>query len=152
MKKLFSFLAPTMLFAAADVGSTQGETPTAKSIVPAKYAGKYKNGGSDALAEFIKSQCDGASGFEFIAFFQLARANALPEDKVKMYETAVANKERGAQGRARMTLRNMLAPLARKNGVLKSISGEDVTVVMPELASRKPADAVPAPTEQPDSE
>lgn len=102
-----------------------------KSIVPSKYAGKYKNGGSDPLAEFIKSQCVGKDGFEFSAFFQLNRINGIADEKVKHYEDQVAAKLNGANGRARMTLRNMLATIARKNGKLKNLAGEDVEVVVP---------------------
>jgi hypothetical protein len=107
---------------------------TTKSIVPAKYAGKYKGGGSDPLAEFIKSQSTGKDGFEFTAFFTLCRKNGLPEDKVAHYESQVAEKLQGANGRARMTLRNMLATIARKNGKLIALNGEEV-----EVAVAKPA-------------
>jgi hypothetical protein len=104
---------------------------TTKSIVPAKYAGRYKNGGSDALAEFIKAQAGAKEGFSFPAFFDLCRANGLPEDKVAHYEQQVADKRHGAQGRARMTLRNMLATFARKNGSLKALNGEETAISLP---------------------
>jgi len=112
----------------AAVDPAPASEKTTKSIVPAKYAGKYKGGGSDALAEFIKSQATGKEGFEFTAFFELCRKNGLPEDKVKHYETQVAEKLQGANGRARMTLRNMLATIARKNGKLLNLAGEEVEV------------------------
>lgn len=104
------------------------ETKSSKSIVPSKYAGKYKGGGSDALAEFIKAQATGKDGFEFTAFFELCRKNGLPEDKVAHYEQQVADKLQGANGRARMTLRNMLATIARKNGKLTALNGDEVEV------------------------
>ena len=98
-----------------------------KSIVPAKYAGKYK-GANDALAEFIKEQCSGKDGFEFTAFFTLCRKNGIAEDKVAHYEAQVAEKRHGSQGRARMTLRNMLATIARKEGKLVGLNDEEVAI------------------------
>lgn len=106
---------------------------TTKSIVPARYAGRYKNGGSDPLAEFIKAQCSTKEGFNFPSFFALCRKNGLAEDKVAHYEGQVAENRHGAQGRARMTLRNMLATIVRKDGKL---TGNDDTVV--ELSLPKP--------------
>ena len=103
---------------------------TTKSIVPSRYAGRYKAGGSDELAEFIKTQCNGKEGFEFPAFFQLCRKNGLPEEKVAHYEGQVAAKRHGAEGRARMTLRNMLATIARKNGKLVGLNGEEVGITL----------------------
>lgn len=114
---------------------TQAAAPTEKkSIVPSKYAGRYKGGGSDALAEFIKAECTGKEGFEFSAFFALARKNGLPEEKVAHYEGQVAEKRHGAQGRARMTLRNMLATIARKNGKLTKLNGEEQDIDLPKPA------------------
>lgn len=124
--------------AGADQPDTNAAAPAAnaaasgvaekKSIVPSKYAGKYKDGGSDALAEFIKQQCTGKEGFEFSAFFQLCRKNGLDEAKVKNYEDLIAAKAHGAEGRARMTLRNMLATPARKNGKLIALDGTETPV------------------------
>lgn len=114
--------------------AAEGEAKTPKSIVPAKYSGKYKDGGSDALAEFIKGQCTGKEGFEFTAFFALARANGLDESKVAHYEGQVAEKRQGANGRARMTLRNMLATIARKNGKLVGLDGAEHEVSLPKQA------------------
>ena len=113
----------------ADAGS---EVPVAakKSIVPSKYAGKYKGGGSDALATFIKAQCGEGDKFEFTAFFQLCKANGLDEAKVDHYAKLVADKAHGAEGRARMTLRNMLATPARKNGKLIGLDGAEHEVVI----------------------
>lgn len=128
MKSLYSTgLATAMIaLAAADASAAAGSADTKKSIVPTKYAGKYKGGGSDALAEFIKGQATGKEGFEFQAFFSLCRANiggTLTEEKIKHYEDLVASKAHGAEGRARMTLRNMLATIARKNGELVGLDG-----------------------------
>lgn len=99
------------------------EAKTSKSIVPSKYAGRYKDGGSDELSEFIKKNCVGKDGFEFPSFFLLCRKNGLDEAKVADYEAKVADKanHHGIEGRARMTLRNMLATPARKNGKLIGI-------------------------------
>jgi len=118
---------------------TQTEAPaveakSTKSIVPSKYSGKYKNGGSDALAEFIKKEASGKDGFEFPAFFALCRKNGIDEAKVAHYEKLVADKAHGAEGRARMTLRNMLATPARKNGKLVALDGTEVEVVVAKQA------------------
>ena len=111
---------------------TEQETvKVTKSIVPAKYAGRYKAGGSDALAEFIKAQSAVESGFSFPNFFELCRRNGIPEDKVAHYEQQVADKRHGAQGRARMTLRNMLATFARKNGELVGLDGSSTSISLP---------------------
>lgn len=102
-----------------------------KSIVPSKYSGKYKDGGTDQLAEFIKQQCTGKDGFEFPAFFSLCRKNlggTLTEEKVAHYEGLVNSKAHGAEGRARMTLRNMLATHARKNGKLIGLNDTEVAI------------------------
>lgn len=111
------------------------------SIVPNKYAGKYKDGGSDALAEFIKAECAGKDGFEFTAFFALCRKNGLVDAHVAPYEQAIAAKAHGAEGRARMTLRNRLASIARKNGHLVRLNDEQVSISLPALPSRKKEDA-----------
>jgi len=108
-----------------------------KSIVPAKYAGKYKNGGSDALAQFIKSVCGEGDKFEFSAFFALCRANiqgTLTEDQIAKYEEQVSSKAQGANGRARMTLRNMLATIVRKEGKLKDLAGNEHELTLPKPA------------------
>lgn len=104
-----------------------------KSIVPAKYAGKYKDGGSDALAKFINDQCKGAEGFDYAKFFSLCRKNGIPEEKVAHYESQVAEKLNGSQGRARMTLRNMLAAIARKAKTVKGLDDGDYEIEMPKL-------------------
>jgi len=113
----------------------QAEAPkTTKSIVPHKYAGRYKGGGTDALAEFIKTQCQEKDAFNFEKFFELCKTNGLPAEKVDHYAQQVADKRHGAQGRARMTLRNMLATIARKDGKLKGLDGSEVPVALPKVA------------------
>jgi hypothetical protein len=97
-----------------------------KSIVPSKYGTKYKKGGSDDLAKFINAQCTVESGFDFDKFFDLCRANGIDAAKVDHYQQQVADKRHGAPGRARMTLRNMLATPARKNGKLVGLDGHEV--------------------------
>jgi hypothetical protein len=110
---------------------TETEPKMSKSIVPSKYAGRYANGGNDDLAKFINEQCKGKEGFDYAKFFTLCRENGLPEEKVAMYEGQVESKRLGSQGRARMTLRNMLATLVRKNGVLRDLEGDDVEIELP---------------------
>lgn len=110
------------------------QVKTTKSIVPSKYAGRYKNGGEDELANFIKSQCTTQQGFEFDRFFQLCRLNGIAEDKVAHYQGQVAEKRHGAEGRARMTLRNMLATFVRKNGKAVTLEGTEVPVSLPKAA------------------
>jgi hypothetical protein len=105
-----------------------------KSIVPAKYAGRYKAGGSDALAAFINEQCKGKDGFEYSAFFELCKKNGIEETKVDHYAGQVKDSRHGSQGRARMTLRNMLATIARKNGKLVNLAGEEVAINLPKPA------------------
>jgi len=109
----------------------EGDEKKTKSIVDKKYVNRYKGGGSDVLAEFIKGQCTSKDGFEWPAFFELARKNGVPEEKVAMYQSQVAEKRHGAEGRARMTIRNMLATPARKNGKLIALDGEEVAIDLP---------------------
>ena len=113
---------------------TASEPKTTKSIVPAKYSGKYKNGGEDALAQFIKAQCTDEQGFNFDKFFELCSANGIPQEKVDHYKAQVSEKRHGAEGRARMTLRNMLATFARKNGKLINLEGDEEEVSLPKAA------------------
>jgi hypothetical protein len=115
------------------VEKAEGEPKVTKSIVPAKYAGRYKDGGSDALAQFINTECKGTDGFDYDKFFELCRINGLPEDKVAHYQAQVDSKRLGSQGRARMTLRNMLATIARKNGQLKALDEGLVEVELPKV-------------------
>jgi len=99
-----------------------------KSVVPSKYAGKYKNGGQGPLSDFVRNVCGEGDKFEFSAFFDMCRKNGLPEEKVAHYEAQVAEKVNGANGRARMTLGNMLRAKARKDQKLVNLSGEEVEV------------------------
>ena len=116
-------------------GTAADEAPKAnKSIVPSRYGDKYKGGGSDALAEFINTQAKGKDGFEYPAFFELCKKNGLDEAKVDHYAQQVADKRHGAQGRARMTLRNMLATLVRKNGTLVGLDGAEHELSLPKPA------------------
>lgn len=100
-----------------------------KSIVPAGWKSK-----GDALSKFIDEQSTGKDGFEYTAFFALCRKNGLPEDKIANYEGLVASKAHGAQGRAKMTLRNMLATIARKNGKLVGLNGDETAIDLPKPA------------------
>ena len=113
---------------------TAQEPKTTKSIVPAKYSGRYKNGGEDELALFIKDQCTAEGKFDFEKFFELCTKNGLPTEKVEHYKAQVAEKRHGAEGRARMTLRNMLATIARKNGKMTGLDGSEVEVSLPKAA------------------
>lgn len=107
---------------------------TTKSIVPSKYAGRYKNGGEDPLAMFIKEQCATKEGFSFDRFFELCSKNGIADDKVAHYKNQVAEKRHGAEGRARMTLRNMLATIVRKNGKATGLDGSEVAIDVPKPA------------------
>jgi len=113
---------------------TATEPKATKSIVPSKYSGRYKNGGEDALAQFIKSQCTVDGAFSFDRFFELCSANGIAQEKVDHYKNQVAEKRHGAEGRARMTLRNMLATFARKNGKLVGLDGNEEEVSLPKAA------------------
>lgn len=128
------------------------EKKESKSIVPARYANKYKGGGSDPLAEFIKAQCTGKEGFEFSAFFELNRKNGIAEEQVKKYEEQIAAKRPGSQGRTRMTLRNMLATIARKNGKLIALDGSEVAINLPKPVLTGAAAAAKAAAAEPKAE
>jgi hypothetical protein len=114
----------------------QTEGTEKKSIVPSKYAGKYKNGGSDDLARFIKQEAGEGDKFSFDSFFALCRKNGIADEQVNKYQDQVSQNAHGAKGRARMTLRNMLATLARKNGKLIKLDGTEdaVTVAKPAVS------------------
>jgi hypothetical protein len=116
------------------VAEAPAEKKETKSIVPAKYAGRYKAGGSDALAAFINENCKGKDGFEYPAFFELCKKNGIDEAKVDHYAGQIKDNRHGSQGRARMTLRNMLATIARKNGKLQNLNGEEVAINLPKPA------------------
>ncbi len=103
-----------------------------KSIVPGGWKSK-----EDDLAKFINEQCTGKDGFQWPAFFELARKNiggSLTADKIAHYEGQVAEKSHGAQGRAKMTIRNMLATNARKNGKLIGLDDAEVALDLPKPA------------------
>lgn len=121
---------------AAAEATTEQAAPakTTKSIVPGKYAGKYKNGGDDPLALFIKAQCVVESNFSFDRFFELCAKNGIAQDKVDHYKAQVAEKRHGAEGRARMTLRNMLATIVRKNGKALGLDDAEVAIDLPKPA------------------
>lgn len=106
-------------------------TKSTKSIVPSKYSGRYKNGGEDPLAMFIKGQCATPEGFSFEKFFELCTKNGIADDKVAHYKAQVAEKRHGAEGRARMTLRNMLATIVRKNGKAIGLDGTETAIDLP---------------------
>jgi hypothetical protein len=110
------------------------EVKTTKSIVPSKYSGRYKKGGEDPLAQFIKSQCVSEGNFSFDKFFELTAANGVPQEKVDHYKAQVAEKRHGAEGRARMTLRNMMATIVRKNGKATGLDGSEVAIDLPKPA------------------
>jgi len=110
------------------------EVKTTKSIVPSKYSGRYKNGGEDPLALFIKTQCIADGNFSFDKFFELCSKNGLPQEKVDHYKGQVAEKRHGAEGRARMTLRNMLATIVRKNGKAIGLDEGEVAIDLPKPA------------------
>jgi hypothetical protein len=110
------------------------EAKTTKSIVPSKYSGRYKNGGDDPLAQFIKGQCIEAGAFVFEKFFQLCLKNGVAQEKVDHYRNQVTEKRHGAEGRARMTLRNMLATFVRKNGKAVGLDGTETEINLPKPA------------------
>jgi hypothetical protein len=102
--------------------------------VPSKYSGRYKNGGEDPLALFIKEQCATPEGFNFGKFFDLCSKNGIADEKVDHYRNQVSERRHGAEGRARMTLRNMLATLVRKNGKAIGLDGSEVAINLPKPA------------------
>jgi hypothetical protein len=124
---------------------------TTKSIVPARYAGRYKKGGGDSLAEFINAQCNEKEGFSFTKFWELCKKNGLDEKKVDHYAGQVTEKRHGAQGRARMTLRNMLATIVRRDGKLIALDGTETTLSLPKLALGGAAAAAAAKPSEPAS-
>jgi len=127
------------------------EAKTTKSIVPSKYAGRYKNGGEDPLAVFIKEQCNVDGNFSFDRFFELCSANGIAQEKVDHYKGQVAEKRHGAEGRARMTLRNMLATFVRKNGKAVGLDGNEVEITLPKTPLTGAAKAAAEKAENPQS-
>jgi hypothetical protein len=128
----------------SDTQETTPEVKTTKSIVPSKYSGRYKNGGDDPLALFIKEQSVVDGNFSFDKFFELIEANGVPAEKVEHYRGQVAEKRHGAEGRARMTLRNMLATIVRKNGKAVGLDGSEVAINLPKPALSGAAKAAAA--------
>ena len=128
---------------AADAVKAGTDAPAteAKSIVPNKYAGKYKNGGQGPTSDFIRNQCGEGDKFEYDAFFNLASKNGIPEDKIALYKGQVDAKQLGANGRARMTLGNMLRAKARKDQKLVALNGETIDVAEPQLPKPEKAAA-----------
>ena len=120
------------------------EPKTTKSIVPSKYSGRYKNGGEDPLALFIKEQCVTDGAFSFDKFFELVEKNGVPSEKVEHYRSQVGEKRHGAEGRARMTLRNMLATIVRKNGKALGLDEGEVAIDLPKPALTGAAKAAKA--------
>jgi hypothetical protein len=118
----------------SDTEQASTEVKTTKSIVPSKYSGRYKNGGEDPLALFIKEQCVAEGNFSFAKFFDLCAKNGLAQEKIDHYADQVAAKRHGAEGRARMTLRNMLATIVRKNGQAIGLDGSEVAINLPKPA------------------
>lgn len=100
-----------------------------KSIVPAGWKSK-----GDALKKFIDEQASGKEGFEYPAFFALMRKNEVPEEKVAHYEKQVTDKLPGANGRAVMTLRNILVPIIRKRGHVIALDGSTTAMDLPKPA------------------
>lgn len=125
------------------------EVKSTKSIVPSKYSGRYKNGGEDALAKFIKEQSVVEGNFSFDKFFELVARNGVPNEKVEHYRAQVAEKRHGAEGRARMTLRNMLATIVRKNGKALGLDGSEVAIDLPKPALTGAAKAASEATSTP---
>lgn len=132
-------------------------TTEKKSIVPPKYNdGRYKNGGNDPLAEFIKGIAYDKGELVESTFFELARKNiggSLTEEKIAHYEAQCTDKRQGAAGRARMTIGNMLRSIARKQGFLLNLSGDKVEITglaKPAVsgAAAKAQEAKPAETVQ----
>lgn len=120
--------------AAVKTLADEAKGPT-KTIVPPKYAGKYKNGGQGPLSDFIRQTCGEGDKFEFTAFWELCRKNGISEEQITKYKQQVDDKAHGANGRARMTLANSLRAIARKQQTLKNLAGDDVAVPEPKIAA-----------------
>jgi hypothetical protein len=104
------------------------ETKVTKSIVNPKYAGKYKGGNEDALAQFINDQCKGSDGFDYNSFFELSLKNGVPQEQIDKYRPQIEEKRHGSQGRTRMTLRNIIATNVRKTGKAIALDGTEVSL------------------------
>jgi hypothetical protein len=118
----------------SDVEHAAGDAaPKKGSIVNPKYAGAYKNGGreGDELAAFINDQCRTDKGFDYDVFFALCVKNGVPVEQTEKYNADIQANKHGAQGRARMTLRNLLASIARKQGHLVDLNGQEHPLNVP---------------------
>lgn len=105
------------------------EKAPAKSIVPSKYAGKYKNGGSGPTAMFIKEQSYAEGACDFPKFFELCAKNGVPAEKITHFQNLIADPAaHGSKGKARMTLGNMLIAKARKGEGLVGLDGQTYDV------------------------
>lgn len=139
--------------------TTTTETPATepaktKSIVPAGW--KSKN---DDLKQFIDKECaDDKGAFTFDKFAELAKKNGVDAAKVDHYIGVVASKAHGAEGRAKMTVRNMLATLVRKNSKIVGLDGTEtpMTLAKPAVsgaaaAAKEAAASEPAATTEPET-
>jgi hypothetical protein len=113
----------------------EGEVKTTKSIVPAKYAGKYKDpANDDALRTFIKEQTYENGKVNLDKFYELCLANGVPAEQVTKYKTQTDAKVGGASGRAVMTLRNLMSTVARKGEGMKGLDGKTYDVKIAKAA------------------
>lgn len=113
---------------------------TIKSIVPSKYASKYKDpSNDDALRTFIKEQCGENGKINLPKFYELLRKNEIADEHIKKFEVLtenLGNDEKGnpikpaggVAGRAVMTLRNRLTPRARTDKGLIGLDGKTYDV------------------------
>lgn len=109
-----------------ETASAAAEPTKTKSIVPAGW--KSKN---DDLKQYIDTACaDDKGAFDFTKFADLAKANGVDAGKVDHYSGVVASKAHGAEGRAKMTVRNMLASIVRKNGKIVSVDGTETPMTL----------------------
>lgn len=127
--------------AGAAVATEAAEAKEVKSIVPSKYAAKYKDASNDdPLRTFIKEQC--GHPIDLVKFYALLRANGVADEHIKKFEDVtigLGNDEKGnpvkpaggVAGRAVMTLRNRLTPIARKGEGVKGLDGVTYDVRLP---------------------
>lgn len=109
--------------------TNDSEKAPPKSIVPSKYAGKYKDRKDDPLTTFINEQCSNDNGkVDSEKFFELCGANGIKSETIDTYRAAVEAKTGGAAGRARMTLGNMLNGIANKGEGLFGLDGKKYNV------------------------
>lgn len=134
-----------------------GEAKEIKSIVPSKYAAKYKDpSNDDPLRKFIKEQC--GTPIDLVKFYALLRANSVGNEHIEKFEAVTTNLPEGQKpaggvaGRAVMTLRNRLTPIARSDKGLVGLDGKTYDVKLPPApktgAVAKAAEAKAAASEQ----